>query len=195
MCISFFTFFYISEEDQMKSAIRIMFVLVALCSMLYAMDDSGIKITTIDPFKYVAIEMTGNYDQHSAAFSTLTEAITKQSIEVDDMPFGIYWNNPTDTPEEELKWEVGFKVDNDVTAEAPLVVKNWDFSTLATFTYEGVFGGDDYNAAMGTFWNWLGQNGYQPIGPFMEMFITIPEDAGDGMWKGKVEFYLPVQQI
>jgi len=81
-----------------------------------------VEIKTDTTFSYCAVEMTGSYDQHEAAFTKLFEEAMKQGI-YGGMPFGVYWNSPADTPVEQLKWDVGFALPAGAAPKAPLAVK------------------------------------------------------------------------
>ena len=97
----------------------------------------SICVIEIEPFSYCAVEMTGSYDQHGAAFGTLYQAAGTQSLDMTQIPFGVYYNNPNDTPEEELKWDIGFQVAEDTQLKEPLVLKKWEYTLLAKIGYEG----------------------------------------------------------
>jgi AraC family transcriptional regulator len=144
-------------------------------------------------FAYCALEMTGSYGQHEAAFGTLYQESVKQEI-YGGMPFGIYWNSPADTPVEKLSWDVGFIVPPGKAPQDPLKLKNWNFTTMASLKYRGAFGGEDMGKAYGTIFKWIAENGYQPAGPMMEIFLNMPSPDERGMLVGAVEIIVPVQK-
>jgi DNA gyrase inhibitor GyrI len=144
-------------------------------------------------FAYCAIEMTGSYDQHGAAFQQLYAEAAKQGI-IGAMPFGVYWNSPSDTPPENLKWEIGFAIPAGKTPQAPLLLKKWEFTTMASLKYTGELGGEGMGKAMGAMFKWIGENGYQPTGPMMEMYLSMPSPNEKGMFVGSMEIIVPVQR-
>ncbi|MDD4856874.1 MAG: GyrI-like domain-containing protein [Candidatus Krumholzibacteria bacterium] len=144
-------------------------------------------------FAYCALEMTGSYDQHGAAFQQLYGEAAKQGI-IGAMPFGIYWNSPSDTPAENLKWEIGFAVPAGKTPQAPLVLKKWEYTTMASLRYTGELGGEGMGKAMGAMYKWIGENGYRPAGPMMETYLSMPSPNEKGVFVGSMEIIVPVQK-
>lgn len=142
-------------------------------------------------FAYCAFEMTGSYDQHSAAFEKLYAEAMKQGI-YGGIPFGIYWNSPVDTPVEKLMWDVGFALPPGAAPQEPLRLKKWEYTTMATLRYSGEFGGEGMTGAYSRLFSWIGEHGYRPAGPMMEMFLNIPSPDEQGMLIGSVEIVVPV---
>ena len=152
-----------------------------------------VELKTDTALAYVALEMIGSYDQHEAAFTKLYEAAITQGIS-GGMPFGIYWNSPGDTPIEQLKWDVGFAATPGIAPKPPLALKKWDFTTMASLKYRGVFGGTEMDRAYGRVFQWIGENGYEPAGPMMELFLNIPSPDENGALYGAIEIIVPVRK-
>ncbi|MCX5752207.1 MAG: GyrI-like domain-containing protein [Candidatus Krumholzibacteria bacterium] len=152
-----------------------------------------VELKTDTAFAYCALEMTGSYDQHEAAFGKLYQEAMNQGI-YGGMPFGIYWNSPANTPVEQLKWDVGFTLPPGNAPKPPLAIKKWDFTTMASLKYRGVFGGEEMGNAYGRIYKWIGENGYQPSGPMMEVFLNTPSPDEKGVLFGSVEIIVPVQK-
>jgi effector-binding domain-containing protein len=152
-----------------------------------------IELKTDTAFAYCAIEMTGSYDQHGAAFGKLFQEAMNQGI-YGGMPFGVYWNSPADTPVEQLKWDVGFVLTPGSAPKSPLAIKKWDFTTMASLKYRGVFGGVDMDRAYGRLFKWIGENGYQAAGPMMEVYLNTPSPDENGVLYGAVEIIVPVKK-
>jgi predicted transcriptional regulator YdeE len=150
------------------------------------------QIVEMDSFKYAAVEMTGSFDQHDQAFQTIYSEASMQGLGADWVPFGIYYNDPSSTPVEELKWEVGFALSGEHEVKAPLKVKTWGFTLLATRSYEGSFESEEMGNAYVELFGWFTQKGYQPAGPVMERFVSMPEQNDEGQWTGKLEIWQPV---
>lgn len=144
-------------------------------------------------FAYCALEMTGSYDQHQAAFEKLFIEAMKQGI-FGGAPFGIYWNNPNITPVEELKWEVGFSVPTGQVVNEPLKLKTWNFRTTAVFDYSGEFEAEAMTKAYSEVFKWIVDHGYRLAGPVMERFLNIPSANEKGMLIGHVETIVPVEK-
>ena len=154
----------------------------------------AIRIIDIDPFTYCAVEMTGSYDQHEAGFNTLYEQAGMQNLPTDESPFGIYLSDPNQTPEEELKWELGFVMPDSSEVTEPLKLKKWEFKQVASRMYEGVFGAEEMGQAYGEIYAWIAKNEYTLAGPLMEKYLSQPEQDEDGEWIGQIEIWVPVEK-
>jgi effector-binding domain-containing protein len=152
-----------------------------------------VELKTDTAFAYCAVEMTGSYDQHEAAFTKLFEEAMKQGI-YGGMPFGVYWNSPANTPVEQLKWDVGFTLPAGAAPKAPLAVKKWEYTTTASLRYRGVFGGAEMDREYGRLFQWIVDNGYMAEGPMMEIFLNAPSPDETGALFGAVEIIVPVRK-
>jgi effector-binding domain-containing protein len=153
-----------------------------------------VELRTDTAFAYCALEMTGSYDQHSAAFEKLYAEAMKQGI-YGGTPFGVYWNSPGDTPVEKLAWDVGFIVPSSQTPKEPLKLKKWEFPTAAVLEYRGAFAGEGMTNAYNAIFKWIGEHGYKPAGPMMETFLNIPSPNEQGVLVGSVEIAVPVEKV
>ncbi|HVO77157.1 MAG TPA: GyrI-like domain-containing protein, partial [Candidatus Bathyarchaeia archaeon] len=152
-----------------------------------------VRLKVDTAFAYCALEMTGSYDQHAAAFQKLYEESAKQGI-YGGMPFGVYYNSPGDVPVEKLKWDLGFALPAGKTAVAPLVLKKWEYTKMASLKYTGEYGGQPMVNAYARLYKWIGENGYKPAGPLMETYLNAPSQDEKGMWFGTMEIVVPVQK-
>ena len=153
-----------------------------------------IKVIDVKPFYYCALEMTGSYDQHGTGFNTLYEQTGIQNLPQSEVPIGIYLNDPNQTPEEELKWDLALALPDSSQVAEPLKLKKWEFKQVASTMYDGVFGAEEMGQVYGEIYAWIGQNKYVPAGPLVEKYLSQPEQNADGEWVGKVEIWIPVQK-
>jgi len=154
-----------------------------------------IEKKTIEPFFYCALEMSGSYEQHEIAFDSLYTEAGKQSVNLSQTPFGIYHSDPKLTADEPVIWEVGLIVEKDLEITKPLVKKNWPFRQVASVLYEGEFGNEDYNNLYKKLFAHVYESGCEPAGPVFEKFLSIPVIYPSGGLGGKVEIWLPVQNM
>jgi AraC family transcriptional regulator len=202
-----------TREETMKGLSSVLVLLVALvgatswaqdgCTVEGAPADTSaqdaekapqVQLKEDTAFVYCALEMTGSYDQHEAAFMKLYQESMKQEI-YGGLPFGIYWNSPADTPAEKLSWDIGFILSPGKTPQDPLKAKRWDFTTMASLMYRGAFGGETMNAAYGQVYKWIAENGYQAAGPMMEVFLNAPSPDESGALYGAVEIVVPIVKV
>ncbi len=153
-----------------------------------------VEVAEMEPFDYAAIEMKGSYEQHPQAFMKLYSAAAQQGIPISDAPFGIYYNSPDETPEEELVWEIGMPVENADQLQPPIVLKRWDHTLVARMRYDGSIEDEDMRAAYAGISGWIDRNGYEPAGPIMERFLIMPSQDEKGGFEGSVLIIFPVQK-
>lgn len=157
---------------------------------------AGEKVTIeeIKPYYYCAVEMTGSYDQHEDAFTTLYEQAGMQGLGNEFVAFGIYYDDPNETPAEQLTWELGFALSDSIKVNAPLVVKKWDYKKEAGLLYKGAFDAPEFVDAHMKLFEWLGKNNKIPVGPMMEKYMEMPTQNAKGGWEGKVTIIVPIEK-
>jgi DNA gyrase inhibitor GyrI len=157
-----------------------------------ALDKGEISIVETKPFFYCALEMKGSYEQHTNGFMTMLKGAAQQGLPMDQTMFGVYWNSPENTPEEELKWEIGFTVPDDAEIKEPLAKKKWGYTHHVIALFEGAYDSPELGALYAAMLEWAGKNGYEPAGPCMERFVSAPAADDTGNFGGKVEVLIPV---
>ena len=155
--------------------------------------EAPIQIKEIEAFTYCALEMKGSYDQHGIAFNNLFAVAGSQRLPLDTAPFGIYFSDPSNTPEEELKWEVGIEIAEGTEVKRPLIAKKWQHMTVASKIYTGAFTEEAMGDAYGELMGWVRENGYFVCGPALERFLSEPEIDAEGGMSGAIEILIPVQ--
>lgn len=157
-------------------------------------DEAVITVREVEPFIYFAVDMTGSYDQHAAAFQTLYAAAGKQGIDMGAVPFGIYYNDPECTPVEELRWEVGFPASGEKEVAEPLKAKKWEYGTVVAMPYEGPFSVEKMGPVYREIYGWIEKNGFKQAGPIMEKYMSMPTLDESGNLSGKIEILMPIQK-
>ncbi|MBN1561604.1 GyrI-like domain-containing protein [candidate division KSB1 bacterium] len=179
----------------MKKIFLLGISLVLSVTLLWSGDEKEqVEVREIKPFWYCCVEMTGSYDQHSDAFQTLYAQAGAQGLAMDVAPFGVYYSDPSQVAEAELKWEIGLELAEKTEVKAPLVLKEWPYTLMAVMLYEGSFSGEAFGSAHQKLFQWVMQNGYDVAGPSMEKYLSMPAQNSDGEWTGTIEIVLPVQK-
>ncbi|MBN2102521.1 GyrI-like domain-containing protein [bacterium] len=180
-----------------KRMLVIMPMLLATIGM-YAQDadttQTGemVQLKTIVPYSYAAIEMRGSYEQHEQAFGALYQAAGVQGIMLSDYPSGIYYNGPANAQEDSLRWEIGVAVTDVDSVAAPLILKKYPYTSLASLIYEGAYD-EGLQSAIGQIFSWISKNGYREAGPLQEIYLSMPTRNESGNWIGQIEILVPVQ--
>ncbi len=74
----------------------------------------AVSVKTIEPFRALVLPMAGPHAQHDLAFGRLAGQLRSLGAVPLGPPFGQYFNDPSQVPEADLRWEVGFAVRPDV---------------------------------------------------------------------------------
>ncbi len=118
----------------------------------------------------VVLPMKGSYSQHQSAFERLGSYLAGRGISPEGAPFGRYFGDPS-VGEDNLVWEVGFKVPAGTKVEAPFEVKDIPAVQSVVHVHRGSF--DDLAAAWPQLIQWVTANGYQIAGPATMVFSSF----------------------
>jgi effector-binding domain-containing protein len=135
-----------------------------------------IEIKDIEAFKYVCVEEKGNYDKIEQIIGTLWAEAGKQQIRPMGGMFGVYYNDPNSESMDNWKWEMGFKVMGDIKVKAPLVLKEWNYNKIGSYTAIGPCDKTEgmYYPALA---NEIAKKGYTIVGPAMSIYLTNPNEV------------------
>jgi len=145
-------------------------------------DDTHVVAT--EPVHALVLPMKGSYVQHQAAFERLAGFLSGRGVAPGGPPFARYFSDPS-VGEAELVWEVGFPVGAGVTAEAPFEVKDLPGTLAAVHVHRGPY--EELAAAWPALVQWVFANGYQPLGPAVQVFQGDPSAP-------IIEMRLPIQK-
>ncbi|MDZ7317147.1 MAG: GyrI-like domain-containing protein [candidate division KSB1 bacterium] len=154
---------------------------------------SPVEIKPQAPFRYAALIMKGDYAQHGDAFQRLYQLAASQNMGYDIKIFGIYFDDPSSTPVDQLNWLLGFPLEEGQHAAEPLEERTYDYPLVAAITYTGPLTdqmGQAYEKLIGT----VMSSGYRIVGPIMQRYVTLPTQNAKGEWCGTVEAVMPVEK-
>ncbi|MGD0787320.1 MAG: serine hydrolase [Terracidiphilus sp.] len=123
------------------------------------------------PILAIVIPMTGSYALHGEAMDMITAYMTSKRIQPMGPLFGRYLNSPAAVPESELRWEVGCPVPEGTTATAPFEVRKIDEPLVVSAVVEGAL---QQPKPWPELFQWIGKNGYVPVGPTMTNWLEGP---------------------
>ena len=129
--------------------------------------------------RIVYISMTGPYEQFPKAMEQLLAWIESANATIVGPPGGTYLSDPTVTPPEELSWNAWVPVTT-ATAEMHesddgIGVLNVPEGRFASVLHKGPY--DGIPASYGLLFTWLAQQGIEPSGPPMEVYLSDPAET------------------
>jgi AraC family transcriptional regulator len=165
----------------MKRSVRIispgllffLFILSTLPSASVAgqAQSGAITIQESEAFVYVCLEQQGSFEGIQDAIGRLVQEMQAQNLVPSGPLLGIYRNSPEEVSEEDLRWEVGFPVTAQAFIQAPLIMKEWNYTESTVCLHRGSY--EDTGKTIGKMLDWMDANGYRPAGPIMEMYLDM----------------------
>ncbi|MDW7680267.1 MAG: GyrI-like domain-containing protein, partial [bacterium] len=140
-------------------------------------------------FDYISLPARGSYEKHAAVIEKFWREVADQKITPAGPMLGVYYNNPEETVEDQLIWEIGFPVAAGTKAEIPLVLKKWDFAQVARAIHQGPY--ETTQNLYPKIFEFMAAANKMEAGPIMERFLdenpeNIPSDSL------KTEIWIPV---
>jgi len=151
----------------------------------------AVSIAEVSGFSYVCLPAVGSYGKHDQVIAEFMQVVDSQQVEISGPMFGIYYNSPTDTPEDSLIWEIGFEVPAATEVTEPLVVKKWEFTTIAKAVHTGPF--ETVEQSYQKIFKFIGEQNRMPAGPVMERFLSDPQKVKPE--ELKTEIWVPVSSV
>jgi effector-binding domain-containing protein len=138
-----------------------------------------ISIIQVEAFPYCAIAHTGPYTDMPSVAQDLVGAMQAQGLLVRILGplVGVFYNWTPDTPPEDLDWDAGFVIEAQSSILPPLMIKIWDFRTVAAARYVGPY--EKSGEAVDAIMDWLDAEGYEVDGPVTERFLDENPAAVD----------------
>ena len=136
-----------------------------------------VTVKNVEPVTAASISMKGPYTQITEAFGKLFGWIGEKGLVPSGPPMGVFFNAPGEVPDEQLLWEIRSPVAGDVRTSGPdergLGVKRVDEMQVASTMHRGPF--DQVGATWDAITRWIADNGYQIVGPGIEVYLSDPE--------------------
>ncbi len=161
----------------------IIIVLVSISYKFGAFESVELQQAARGPYQIVCLEHIGPYQQAPAKIEEVRALLEEKSIAIGNT-CGVYHDDPTSVPQDQLRSRVGFIVEDSIMVEAPFMI-----DSLAQ--REVIIGTIKAHPAVAPFKTypalnaWMQQNGYETAGPAFEIYH---ED-------GFVECQIPIRKM
>ncbi len=153
-----------------------------------------VSVKNVEPMTAAFLAMTGPFDQIPAAFGRLIGWIGSKGYAPAGPPFGIYYDDPAQVSSSDLKWELDFPINSQVSPEGPdaegLGVKRFEGGLYAFAVHKGPY--DEVGPVYGAVAAWTGENGYVIAGPPQEVYLSDPNSTPPDDLLTEIRF--PVQK-
>lgn len=185
----------------MKKSISAAVLLLFLFALSGAFNVSGqekspekkdVALKEVKPFSYCALYHKGPFTDIEKVIGKLMQSMQNQSIFPQGPMIGIYYNSPDEVKPEDLEWEMGFPVTDQIPVQKPLEKKQWEFTQVAFATHTGPY--EETGQTIIKIFEWMQDNNLKSAGPVLEKYLTAPgpntkpEDI-------KTEIWIPCKKI
>lgn len=121
------------------------------------------------------ITYKGSYEEVPVLMGEIVGFIMAKGLQIMGPPFGIYFNSPQEVPVEELMYEVGMPFAGEAEEEGRIKTKTLTEQLVLSTVYKGPY--SECGTAIGALAQHAYKNGYEIIGPPMEIYISDPNET------------------
>jgi DNA gyrase inhibitor GyrI len=137
-----------------------------------------IHFTTAKKMVVAYVQRRGPYSNIGDSMMKLKRWIDFKGIEQAGRPFCMFYDNPTETPQAELRSEACIPVSKEFVPEDEFKVKVLEEVTAAETRHEGP--PEEFAKTYGPFLEGLLKGGYRLLGPAREYFLAVSDIKGPG---------------
>lgn len=151
-----------------------------------------IKVKEVSPFSYCCIAHKGPFTEIENAIGKLMQVSQSRNIFPTGALIGIYFNSPEEVKPEELEWEIGFPISDQVNISEPLKKKVWKITSVVAAIHKGAY--EETGTTIAKMLEWMQEKGFVQAGPVLEKYLTMPtpETKPEDL---RSEIWIPYQKI
>jgi AraC family transcriptional regulator len=161
----------------MKKVVFTLFILFVFTGfMLFSEEQEKEQtpvIKDVAGFWYASMECKGSYSQMEKEINGFMGEFFKQGLTPNGPFLGIYYNNPREVKEEELKWEIGFPVTDDADVKAPLNKKEFKSLKAVVCLHIGPY--ENLDKSYDKILKYIEVNGYKVVWPVYDKYLNNPQ--------------------
>lgn len=147
-----------------------------------------VEIKERKPTKIAYIKHVGSYDSipFDKYFAQLYAWAKEKKVMPGFMPMGIFYDDPNKTPPEKCRSEIGIPIYGDVKPKGNIGIKNLPGLKVAVIRHKAP--AKDYPESYKKLSDWIDRNGYEWVGPPIEVYTKKPKIVG-----GESMLYVNIQ--
>ncbi len=151
-----------------------------------------IKVKEVSPFSYCCIAHKGPFTEVENVIGKLMQVSQSRNIFPTGALIGIYFNSPEEVKPEELEWEIGFPISDQVNISEPLKKKVWKITSVVAAIHKGAY--EETGTTIAKMLEWMKEKGFIQAGPVLEKYLTMPtpETKPEDL---RSEIWIPYQKI
>ncbi|MBI3840492.1 MAG: GyrI-like domain-containing protein [Thaumarchaeota archaeon] len=142
------------------------------------MAEPEVKFTVAPRLVVASLERKGSYSEILESMKQLKDFIDSKGIEQSGYPFCLYYDNHTETAEEDLKSEACIPVRGPFEPEGMYRLKEFPETEVAETRHTGP--PEEFSRTYGPFLEGLINGGFRIVGPAREYYMTVSDVRGPG---------------
>ncbi len=144
-----------------------------------------------EPMTVAALRVKGDVNQIPQAFETLYTWITENGWSPCGMPSAVYFTAPSEeTGWADAVWELRAPIAEEEPERGPdklgLSIQRLDAQEVAMVLHVGPY--DQIGPVYESLGSWIGENGYQMVGPPEEVYLSDPDLVAPEQYETEVRF-------
>ena len=138
----------------------------------------AVKFTTAARLTVASLERRGSYSGIGETMRGLKDWIDSKGMEQAGYPFCLFYDNPSETPEPQLRSEACIPVHREFSSEGEFKMKQFAETLVAETRHSGP--PEEFAKTYGPFLEGLLNTGYKIVGPAREYYMTVSDVKGPG---------------
>jgi len=166
------------------------FFIVMACVML-TMAEQKVVIKDGTPFWYAKMDFQGSFKNMGKNIGSFMTEFFKQGLQPGGVLMGVYFNNPGEVKEEELKWAIAFPVAKDANVKESLKKVEFNRKKVAVYLHIGPY--DKLNQAYDKVFKYAKAKGYEIKWPTYDRYLNNPMQVKPE--ELKTELIVPLEEV
>jgi len=131
-----------------------------------------VKLKKTQPMRVAVISHVGSYTQVGKLYGEIARWLAQKRSMITGPPFGWFYDNPEEMPENKLRSEVGFPFKGEAKSEGNIKIKDIPAQEALSTIHKGPYRevGPSYTALF----QCAREKGYIPVGCPMEIYLNDP---------------------
>ncbi len=145
-----------------------------------------VEIKKVPDYQVAFILGKGSFEKIPETLGKVVGWLMTKKVEIQMPIYGIYYNSPLDTPEEELSWEVGAAFRGELEGADDIQIKKVPEHEAVSTIFKGPY--SEAHTVYADLFQHALKNGYQIAGPPMESYLNDPNLVGESELLTEVQF-------
>ncbi len=133
---------------------------------------------------YIAYK--GPYEEIPVLMGEVVGFIMAKGLQMMGPTYGIYFNSPQEVSVEELKYEIGMPFEGEAEEEGRVKIKKVPEQLVLSSIHKGPY--SECGMVLGKIAQYAYKNGYEIIGPPMEIYLSDPNETPENELLTEISF-------